>query len=151
MRKFKFSASIYQKWWPSRPSKAGAGAFSGSFADPSRNIDWILLASVAALSVIGMFNTFSATRQRLLNQGFDPFIYVQRQVAFTIVAVAMMVGASILADGCSLACVGTQAWEIARIVDRIDSDSRLRIRRASRGSVFGGPETPSRPARRGRR
>ncbi len=90
MPKFNFSASKFQKWWPSRPSKAGTGAFSGSFADPSRNIDWILLASVAALSVIGMFNTFAATRQRLLNQGFDPFVYVQRQVAFTIVAVAMM-------------------------------------------------------------
>lgn len=90
MRKYNFSASVIQKWWPSRPSKAGAGSFSGSFADPSRNIDWILLATVSALSVIGMFNTFSATRQRLVNQGFDPFIYVQRQVAFTIVAITMM-------------------------------------------------------------
>ena len=38
-----------------------------------------------------MFNTYSATRQRLINQGFDPFIYVQRQVAFAIVALTVMV------------------------------------------------------------
>ncbi|MHB1089534.1 MAG: FtsW/RodA/SpoVE family cell cycle protein [Ilumatobacteraceae bacterium] len=65
-------------------------AFVGSFSDPSRNIDWILLSAVIALGVIGMFNTYSATRQRLLNQGFDPFIYVQRQVAFAIFATAVM-------------------------------------------------------------
>lgn len=65
-------------------------AFVGSFSDPSRNIDWILLGAVIALGVIGMFNTYSATRQRLLNQGFDPFIYVQRQVAFAIIATAVM-------------------------------------------------------------
>lgn len=66
-------------------------AFIGSFSDPSRNVDWILMSAVIALGVIGMFNTYSATRQRLLNQGFDPFIYVQRQVAFAIIAGAVMV------------------------------------------------------------
>lgn len=90
MAKFKNPMSKIDKWLPKRPAMNRTSAFSGSFADPSRNIDWILLATVAALSVIGVFNTFSATRQRLLNQGFDPFIYVQRQVAFTIFAVAMM-------------------------------------------------------------
>ncbi|MFA5773828.1 MAG: FtsW/RodA/SpoVE family cell cycle protein [Ilumatobacteraceae bacterium] len=66
-------------------------AFVGSFADPFRNIDWVLLGSVIALGVIGMFNTYSATRQRLINQGFDPYIYVQRQVAFAIIATGVMV------------------------------------------------------------
>lgn len=66
-------------------------AFVGSFSDPFRNIDWILLGSVIALGVIGMFNTYSATRQRLINQGFDPYIYVQRQVAFAIIATGVMV------------------------------------------------------------
>lgn len=49
------------------------------------------MSAVIALGVIGMFNTYSATRQRLINQGFDPFIYVQRQVAFAIIATAVMV------------------------------------------------------------
>lgn len=63
----------------------------GSFVDPFRNIDWLLLAAVIALGIIGMFNTYSATRQRLINQGFDPFIYVQRQVAFAIIATVVMI------------------------------------------------------------
>lgn len=77
--------------WPIRRKGAGNRAFVGSFADPFRNIDWILFVAVIVLGVIGMFNTYSATRQRLINQGFDPFIYVQRQVAFAIIATAMMV------------------------------------------------------------
>lgn len=67
-------------------------AFIGSFSDPSRNVDWILFVAVIALGIIGMFNTYSATRQRLINQGFDPFIYVQRQVLFAIIATGVMVG-----------------------------------------------------------
>jgi len=77
--------------WTNSNKRPSNRAFVGSFSDPSRNIDWILLSAVIALGVIGMFNTYSATRQRLLNQGFDPFIYVQRQVAFAIIATAVMV------------------------------------------------------------
>lgn len=77
--------------WTNRRKGSSNRAFTGSFSDPSRNVDWILLSAVIALGVIGMFNTYSATRQRLINQGFDPFIYVQRQVAFAIIATGVMV------------------------------------------------------------
>ena len=62
----------------------------GSYADPIRNIDWILLSAVIAQVIIGLFTVFSATRQRLINQNLDDFVYVQRQVFFVIIAAAVM-------------------------------------------------------------
>jgi rod shape determining protein RodA len=62
----------------------------GSYADPIRNIDWILLSAVIAQVVIGLFTVFSATRQRLIDQNLDVFVYVQRQVLFVIIAAAVM-------------------------------------------------------------
>lgn len=72
--------------------KAGALGLSGSYADPARNIDWILMAAVIAQSVIGLFTVFSTTHVRMLDQGFDPFIYTFRQASFVIVAGAVMAG-----------------------------------------------------------
>lgn len=85
---FKSPTALFAK----RRKGSSNRAFVGSFSDPSRNVDWILFGAVVALGVIGMFNTYSATRQRLINQGFDPFIYVQRQVLFAIIATGVMVG-----------------------------------------------------------
>jgi len=62
----------------------------GSYADPIRNIDWILLSAVIAQVIIGVFTVFSATRQRLLDQNMDVFVYVQRQVFFVIIAAAVI-------------------------------------------------------------
>ncbi len=62
----------------------------GSYADPIRNIDWILLSAVIAQVIIGLFTVFSATRQRLIDQNLDVFVYVQRQVFFAIIAAAVM-------------------------------------------------------------
>ncbi|MEY2885247.1 MAG: rod shape-determining protein RodA [Actinomycetota bacterium] len=62
----------------------------GSYADPIRNIDWILLSAVIAQVIIGLFTVFSATRQRLIDQNLDVFVYVQRQVFFVIIAAAVM-------------------------------------------------------------
>ncbi len=62
--------------------------FSGSYADPIRNIDWILIFVVAAQSIIGLFTVFSTTHLRLLDQSFDPFVYTQRQAGFVVLAAA---------------------------------------------------------------
>ena len=56
-----------------------------------KNIDIVLLIAVLAQSVIGAFTVYSATRQRLLDQGFDQYFYVQRQVLFVIVAAVVVV------------------------------------------------------------
>ena len=73
----------------SQPSGSGTFGFSGSYADPIRNIDWILIAVVALQSIIGLFNVFSTTHLRLLDQEFDPYFYTQRQVGYVIAAAAV--------------------------------------------------------------
>ncbi|MFM7819517.1 MAG: FtsW/RodA/SpoVE family cell cycle protein [Actinomycetota bacterium] len=50
-----------------------------------KNVDVVLIVAVFLQSVIGALTVYSATRQRLINQGFDQFFYVQRQVVFLIV------------------------------------------------------------------
>lgn len=74
---------------PRKPSANPLG-LRGSYADPIRNIDWILMSAVIAQVIIGVFTVFSATRQRLLDQNMDVFVYVQRQVFFVIIAAAVI-------------------------------------------------------------
>lgn len=80
-----------------QPTNSGTFGFSGSYADPIRNIDWILVAVVAAQSIIGLFNVFSTTHLRLLDQEFDPYFYTQRQAGYVIAAAA--VAATVMALG----------------------------------------------------
>jgi rod shape determining protein RodA len=72
----------------SQPTNSGTVGFSGSYADPIRNIDWILIFVVAAQSIIGLFTVFSTTHLRLLDQEFDPYFYTQRQAGYIIAAAA---------------------------------------------------------------
>jgi len=81
--------SVVNRVLPRKPSSNSLG-LRGSYADPIRNIDWILLSTVIAQVIIGLFTVFSATRQRLLDQNMDVFVYVQRQVFFVIIAAAVM-------------------------------------------------------------
>lgn len=70
-----------------RKPDSGLGNIKSSPSDPSRNVDWVLLLTQAALAVIGCFVVFSSSRT---NQD-DPFLYVTRQVIFLIIAVVAMV------------------------------------------------------------
>ena len=72
-----------------QPTKSGTFGFSGSYADPIRNIDWILIAVVALQSIIGLFTVFSTTHLRLFNRDFDPYFYTQRQAGYIIAAAAV--------------------------------------------------------------
>ena len=72
----------------SQPTSSGTFGFSGSYADPIRNIDWILISVVVLQSIIGLFNVFSTTHLRLLDQEFDPYFYTQRQAGYIIAAAA---------------------------------------------------------------
>jgi rod shape determining protein RodA len=74
-----------------RRPDSGLGNIKRGFAAPTRNIDWILMGAVGALSIIGIFMIFSATRMRLLNRGVDPFQVVQRQIIFVIIAIVVMI------------------------------------------------------------
>ncbi|MEY4165234.1 MAG: rod shape-determining protein RodA [Actinomycetota bacterium] len=73
-----------------RPGQ-GLGNVRRSYADPSRNIDWILMIAVALQTVIGVFMVYSATRPRLINSGQDEFMVVQRQIVFILFAIIAMV------------------------------------------------------------
>ncbi len=73
-----------------RRPDSGLGNIKRGFADPGRNIDWVLMAATGALSIIGLFLIFSATRPRLISNGLDPYQFVQRQVAFLIFAILVM-------------------------------------------------------------
>jgi cell division protein FtsW (lipid II flippase) len=81
--------SFVNRVFPRKPSASPLG-LRGSYADPIRNIDWILLSAVIAQVIIGVFTVFSATRQRLLDKNLDAFLYVQRQVFFVIIAAAVI-------------------------------------------------------------
>ena len=73
-----------------RRPNSGLGNIKRGFADPTRSIDWILMSAVGALTIIGSFMIYSATRPRLLNRGVDPFQFVQRQIVFVIIAILAM-------------------------------------------------------------
>ena len=65
---------------------------SASALDPWRNVDWVMILSALALTVIGVFNIYSATSPRLVLRGVDPFYFTQRQVIFAIAAAFALFG-----------------------------------------------------------
>lgn len=71
-----------------RRPDSGLGNLRSSPGDPSRNVDWVLLAVQGALVVIGCFVVFSASRTRIPG---EPYAFVNRQVVFAIVAAVAMV------------------------------------------------------------
>jgi len=73
-----------------RRPNSGLGNIRRGFADPTRTIDWVLMGAVAALTIIGAFMIYSATRPRLLNRGADPFFFVERQIIFVLIAIVVM-------------------------------------------------------------
>jgi len=70
-----------------RKPDSGLGNIRSSPADPTRNIDWVLLFTQGVLSVIGCFVVFASSRNRV---PADPFYYTTRQVIFTIIAAFVM-------------------------------------------------------------
>ncbi|WP_394938302.1 FtsW/RodA/SpoVE family cell cycle protein [uncultured Ilumatobacter sp.] len=70
-----------------RKADSGLGNIRASPADPSRNIDWVLMSVQMILTVVGCFVVFSASRTRVVD---DPYAFATRQVIFAIVAIAVM-------------------------------------------------------------
>lgn len=65
-------------------------------AEWRRTIDWPILAACAALLGIGMLLSLSAGPPAAAKIGFSPYHYVYRHIAFVIVAVAVLLGTSLL-------------------------------------------------------
>ncbi len=68
---------------------SGLGNIRRSPADPSRNIDWVLMTVQFVLMVMGCFVVFSASRTRIVG---DPYAFVTRQVVFAIAGLVVMSG-----------------------------------------------------------
>lgn len=71
----------------SRPSDPRGSA---NVLDPWRNVDWMMIWSTFALTVVGIFNIYATTSPRLTLRAADPFYFTQRQVLFVIVAAFAM-------------------------------------------------------------
>ena len=71
----------------SRKPDSGLGNIRSSPAAPSRNVDWVLMSAQFALTIIGCFIVYSASRTRVLE---DPYAFATRQVVFAIVATVVM-------------------------------------------------------------
>lgn len=74
-----------------RKPDRGLGNIHASASAPSRNIDWVLMAAVALLSVIGLFVIYSASYSKAPIGGSPyGFFFVTRQQIFLIIAVIVM-------------------------------------------------------------
>ena len=71
-----------------RKPDSGLGNIRSSPADPSRNVDWVLLLTQGVLTVVGCFVVYSASRTKIDG---DPYAYATRQVVFAIIASVVMV------------------------------------------------------------
>ena len=71
-----------------RKPDGGLGNIRSSPGQPSRNIDWLILAPVALLGIIGTFAIYSATFWKVDD---DPYWFTLRQVLFLIVAVVVLI------------------------------------------------------------
>ena len=95
----------------SRRPDSGLGNIRSSPADPSRNIDWVLLTLQGILMVAGCFIVYSASRTRIPG---DPLAFADRQVVFAIVgavvtAVVMSIDYATLRDRANALYAGTLA------------------------------------------
>ncbi|MEI2703846.1 MAG: FtsW/RodA/SpoVE family cell cycle protein [Ilumatobacteraceae bacterium] len=73
-----------------RRPDSGLGNIRSSASAPSRNIDWLLLGAQALICAIGLATVYSASYSKV--KGDDsPFVFVQRQEIFMILAVILMV------------------------------------------------------------
>ena len=76
-----------------RRPDSGLGNIRSSQSSPSRNIDWVLMITVSALSLIGLATIYAASRSKYPLKGTTPygFFFVTRQELFLIGAVIAMI------------------------------------------------------------
>ncbi len=76
-----------------RRPDSGLGNIRSSPSDPSRNIDWVLMLAVSALSLIGLATIYAASRSKYAIKATTSygFFFVTRQELFLIGAVVTMI------------------------------------------------------------
>jgi rod shape determining protein RodA len=78
-------------WLPWRLLRKAAGRKS-----PLRQLDWVLLAVVLALSLVGTLLVWSATEPSLLQAGADPRTYLMKQLLNIVLGLILMCTVSML-------------------------------------------------------
>jgi len=83
---------LTENFFRRRPD-SGLGNIRSSPSDPSRNIDWVLMLAMSALSLIGLATIYAASRSKFAIKATTPygFFFVTRQELFLIGAVVAMV------------------------------------------------------------
>ena len=78
---------------PNRKPDSGLGNIRSSPSAPSRNVDWVLMLAVSALSVIGLAVIYTTSRTKFAPGAASPygFVFVTRQEIFLIAAVIGMI------------------------------------------------------------
>ena len=61
-----------------------------------RQMDWILVLAVSALSAIGVLLVWSATQPSLLAAGLDPRTYLKKQLLWVVIGLMLMVAVSFI-------------------------------------------------------
>ena len=75
-----------------RKPDSGLGNIHSCASAPSRNIDWVLMAAVSALSIIGLFVIYSASyTKNPVGRPAYGFTFVTRQEIFMFVAIGVMI------------------------------------------------------------
>jgi rod shape determining protein RodA len=99
------SGGAYGKLAPLRPEGRWNGAvvlpkslLQRAFArnSPLRHLDWVLLATVLALSLAGTLLVWSATTATLREQGSDPHTYLFKQLINVVIGLVLMFGVTLL-------------------------------------------------------
>jgi rod shape determining protein RodA len=69
---------------------------TGSTVAILRRLDWVLLAAVGALSLLGTVLVYAATRQRLTDAGADPQTYLKKHILNIVIGIGLGAGASLI-------------------------------------------------------
>ena len=95
---------------------------------PWFHLDVALVISVITIASLGLLMVYSATRQKLHDEGLDPQFFLKRQAVFTVVGIAVMAGVSLVdyrvfRDWSPIAYVGTVVLLLA-VLSPIGSNSK---------------------------
>ena len=74
----------------------GLGARARREASPWLHLDLVLVSSVIAIAGLGVLMVYSATRRKLEASGIEPTYYLNRQLVFMVLGIAVMAGATLI-------------------------------------------------------
>jgi rod shape determining protein RodA len=84
--------------WSTGPAEVPRSLLRRTFAGDSalRQLDWVLMTAVLALSLFGTLLVWSATEASLREQGSDPRTYLYKQLLNIVIGLALFVGVMML-------------------------------------------------------